>query len=49
MVTLLELAPGPSRVPDLFDAYVRRSQPVSLHDFLLALSTAVARRWLVSQ
>jgi flavin-dependent dehydrogenase len=49
MVTLLELARGSSEVPDLFDAYVRRSQPVSLHDFLLALSTAVARGWLVSQ
>lgn len=49
MVTLLELAADSSQVPDLFDAYVRRCQPVSLHDFLLALSTAVARRWLVSQ
>ena len=49
MVTLLELAPGASQVPDLYEAYARRSQPVSLHDFLLALSTAVARGWLVSQ
>jgi flavin-dependent dehydrogenase len=49
MVTMLELAAGSSQVPDLFEAYARRSQPVSLHDFLLALSTAVARRWLVSQ
>jgi flavin-dependent dehydrogenase len=49
MVTLLELAPGSSQVPDLFEAYVRRGRPVSLHDFLLALSTAVARGWLVSQ
>jgi len=49
MVTLLELAHGSSQVPDLFEAYARRSHPVSLHDFLLALSTAVARRWLVSQ
>jgi len=49
LVTLLDLAPTVSNVPDLFDNYVRRCQPVSLHDFLLALSTAVARRWLVSQ
>ena len=49
MVTLLELAPGATQVPDLFETYVRRRQEVSLHDFLLALSTAVARRWLVSQ
>ena len=49
LVTLLELAPGSSQVPDLFEAYVRRSHRVPLHDFLLALSTAVARGWLVSQ
>lgn len=49
MVTLLELAPGSSQVPDLFEAYARLSPSTSLHDFLLALSTAVARRWLVSQ
>lgn len=49
MVRLLELAPGSSQVPDLFEAYAGCSPPVSLHDFLLALSTAVARRWLVSQ
>jgi flavin-dependent dehydrogenase len=46
---LFELAPTVREVPDLFDAYVRRSQPVSLHDFLLAVSTAVAKRWLVAQ
>jgi flavin-dependent dehydrogenase len=49
LVALLELAPAASQVPDLFDGYVRRCRPVSLHDFLLALSTTVARRWLVSQ
>lgn len=49
IVTLLELAHGSSQVPDLFDNYVRRTRPVPLHDFLLALSTAVARGWLVSQ
>lgn len=46
VVTLVELAPGVSQVPDLFDAYVRREGPASLHDFLMALATAVARGWL---
>lgn len=49
IVTLLELAPAAAQVPDLFEDYRRRGRPVSLHDFLLALSTAVGRRWLVSQ
>ena len=49
MVALLELAPGVSQVPDLFEAYARRHPPPSLHDFLMALSAAVAREWLVAQ
>ncbi|HJU44250.1 MAG TPA: FAD-dependent monooxygenase [Vicinamibacterales bacterium] len=49
IVTLLELAPDATQVPDLFENYVRQRPPVSLHDFLLALSTALARGWLVSQ
>ena len=49
MVTLLELAPGASQVPDLFEAYARRHPPVPLPDFLAALSYAVANGWLVSQ
>jgi flavin-dependent dehydrogenase len=49
IVALLKLARGASQVPELFESYVRRERPVSLHDFLLALSTAVARGWLVSQ
>ena len=49
MVALLELAPGVSQVPELFEAYARRHPPPSLHDFLMALSAAVARGWLVSQ
>jgi hypothetical protein len=49
MVALLEVAPGATQVPDLFDAYARRAAPVPLHDFLMALSSAVARGWLVSQ
>jgi flavin-dependent dehydrogenase len=46
---LLELAPAPREVPQLFDAYVQRRGRTDLHDFLLALSTAVARGWLVSE
>jgi flavin-dependent dehydrogenase len=47
LLVLLELAPSYGQVPDLFDAYVRRSSPVALPDFLYALATAVARGWLV--
>lgn len=49
MLTVLELAPTVSQVPDLYEAYVRHGGPVPLHDFLLALATAVARGWLVAQ
>jgi flavin-dependent dehydrogenase len=49
VVRLLELAPTVSHVPDLFELYARQGGPVPLHDFLLALSTAVARGWLVSE
>jgi flavin-dependent dehydrogenase len=49
IVTLLELAPRVSHVPDLYESYVKASQDVPLHDFLMALSTAVARGWLVSE
>lgn len=49
VVRLLELAPTVLQVPDLFDAYTRRAGTVPFHDFLLALSTAVARGWLVSE
>jgi flavin-dependent dehydrogenase len=46
---LLELAPAARQVPDLFDAYVQRQGKVEFPDFLLAVSTAVARGWLVAQ
>jgi flavin-dependent dehydrogenase len=49
LLTLLELAPSCSQVPDLFEAYCRRAAPVALPDFLYALATAVSRRWLVAQ
>lgn len=49
LVALLELAPQVSQVGDLFEAYGRGRPAVPLHDFLLALSSVVARGWLVSQ
>lgn len=49
VVSLIELAPGFDQVPDLFGAYCRVHGEVPLPDFLFALATAVARRWLVSQ
>ena len=47
LLLLLELAPLHRQVPDLFEAYLRRSSGAALPDFLYALATAVARRWLV--
>jgi 2-polyprenyl-6-methoxyphenol hydroxylase-like FAD-dependent oxidoreductase len=47
VLTLVELAPLHTHVPDLFDACVRRSGPVALPHFLAALATLVARGWLV--
>lgn len=49
MIAVLELAPGVSQVPDLFEAYVRRCGTVPLHDFLLALATAIARGFVVAE
>jgi hypothetical protein len=49
VVAVLDLAPRFSQVPDLFEAYCRIHGTVPLPDFLLALATAVARRWLVAQ
>ena len=49
LLTLIELAPSCTQVPDLFEAYGRRSSPAPLPDFLFALATAVARGWLVAQ
>lgn len=49
VIALRELAPQCSQVPDLFEAYGRLHGHVALPDFLFALATAVARRWLVSQ
>ena len=49
LVALVELAPGPSQVPDLYEAYVRKAGSAPLPDFLFAVATAVARGWLVSE
>ncbi|MCA1583242.1 MAG: tryptophan 7-halogenase [Acidobacteria bacterium] len=47
VVTLVELAPSFTQVPEIYEACVRASGPIALRDFLLALSTLVARGWLV--
>jgi hypothetical protein len=47
--TLLELAPTVNGVGELLSAYDRRAGGVDPKDFLQALSTAVARGWLVSE
>jgi flavin-dependent dehydrogenase len=49
VVALLELAPSSRQVPSLYEAYVRRAGSAPLHDFLIAVSTAVARGWLVAE
>ena len=49
LILLIELAPLAQTVPDLFEACVKRLGAMSLHDFLLALATAVARGWLVAE
>ena len=47
VVVLVNLAPAHSDVGKLFGEYARRAGPVTLHDFLLALATALARGWLL--
>ncbi|HYE85633.1 MAG TPA: FAD-dependent monooxygenase [Vicinamibacterales bacterium] len=49
VVALIELAPAASDVPQLYETYVDTVGPAPLHDFLFALATAIARRWLVSE
>lgn len=46
LVALIELAPLHRQVPDLYDAYVRRTGPIGLPAFLTALSGVLARGWL---
>lgn len=47
VVAMVELAPHYGEVPDLYEACVNRVGPMALPAFLMALATAVARRWLV--
>jgi len=47
LIALVRQAPAHTSVPDLFDAYNRGHAPVALPDFLAALSTAVAQKWLL--
>ncbi len=47
VVWLSRRAPAFGQVPDVFEAYVREVEPVALPAFLKALSTAVAKRWLL--
>ena len=49
LVALVEVARSVRQVPDLYEAYARKAGPASLHDFLFAVATAVARGWLVSE
>lgn len=47
LLALIDLAPAYTSVPDLFVAYNQRHAPVALPDFLGALATALAHKWLV--
>lgn len=49
VIRLRALAPQFRHVPDLYAGYCREHGEVPLPDFLMALATSVARRWLVSQ
>lgn len=49
VVRMIELAPGFTTVPDLYEGYVVAIGEVPLPDFLTALATAFARGWLVSE
>jgi hypothetical protein len=47
LARLVELAEHHTQIPDLFEAYNRTAQPVSLPDFLTALAALVAQRILI--
>jgi len=49
LVALLDLAPATRQVPEAYEIYLQRLGPTRLDDFLLAVATAVAGRWLVSE
>ena len=46
LATIVTLAPSHDQVPDLFEAYNRRSPPVALADFLGALAVLVGKGFL---
>jgi hypothetical protein len=47
LVVLVDLAPAYTSVPDLFAVYTQRQSPVPWPDFLRALATTLAHKWLV--
>ncbi len=47
VIALRTMAPQFVQVPDLYEGYRRMHGEAPLPDFLMALATAVARRWLV--
>lgn len=47
LLALIDMAPAYASVPELFAAYHQRHGPVALPDFLGALATALARKWLL--
>jgi 2-polyprenyl-6-methoxyphenol hydroxylase-like FAD-dependent oxidoreductase len=47
LVALVDLAPAYTSVPDLFAVYTQRQSPVPWPDFLRALATTLAHKWLV--
>jgi hypothetical protein len=49
LVTLARVVPSADQVPDLYEAYAKQAGSTSLHDFLQALATAVAKGWLVAE
>jgi len=49
VIALRAIGPRFAQVPDLYEGYCRVHGEVPLPDFLMALATSVARRWLVSQ
>lgn len=49
VIALRAMGPRFAQVPDLYEGYCRVHGEVPLPDFLMALATSVARRWLVSQ
>lgn len=48
VVAMARLGARIRSVPDLFEAYEKEVGPAPLHDFLLALATALSRGWLVA-